>query len=387
MTQETKQHKDLEWLKFIAGSVCVVFATTLFAHYQNQISPTTVALSFQLVILLTATFAGRNAALFAAFVAALSFNYFFLPPYRTFSISGSHDWISWAVFIITALVTGQLSFYARSRAEEAEKRKREIEELYKKLQDAFEKASRAEALKQSDKLKTALLDAVTHDLRTPLTSIKAAVTSLLDDEKSDSIDFRLDEESKLDFLEIINEETDRLNRLIQGMVELAKAEAGAIGDGKTLNSIEEMVQTALSRAEKSLAGHRVLLEIEPRLPALKVDAKAVSEVIYTLLDNAAKYSPAETNIVVTARQNSPDTVKISVADEGRGVPLEMRERVFDKFFRSALSEREKQTIGGLGMGLAIARGIVESHGGRIWITDGANGHGTRVIFTVPIREI
>jgi len=105
MTQETKQYKDLEWLKFIAGSACIAFATTLFALYQNQISPTTVALSFLLVILFTATFAGRNAALLAALLAALSFNYFFLPPYRTFSISGSHDWISWAVFIITAFVT------------------------------------------------------------------------------------------------------------------------------------------------------------------------------------------------------------------------------------------------------------------------------------------
>ena len=387
MAQETKQYKDLEWLKFIAGSACIAFVTTLFALYQNQISPTTVALSFLLVILFTATFAGRNAALLAALIAALSFNYFFLPPYRTFSISGSHDWISWAVFIITAFVTGQLSFYARSRAEEANRRKQETEELYTKLQDAFEKASRAEALKQSDKLKTALLDAVTHDLRTPLTSIKAAVTSLLDDEKSDSIDFRLDEESKLEFLEIINEETDRLNRQIQGMVELAKSEAGFSGDNKTLNSIEEIVQTALSRADKSLADHRVLLEIEPNLPELQVDAKAVSQVIYTLLDNAAKYSPAETTIVVSARQSSIDTVKISVADEGRGVPLEIRERVFDKFFRADLAEREKQSIGGLGMGLAIARGIVESHGGRIWITDGVNGRGARVIFTVPIREI
>lgn len=387
MTQETKQSKDLDRLKFVAGSACIAFATTLFAHYQNQINPTTVALSFQLVILFTATFAGRNAALLAAFIAALSFNYFFLPPYGTFSISGSQNWISWAVFIITAFVTGQLSFYARSRAEEANRRKRESEKLYTKLQDAFEKASRAEALKQSDKLKSALLDAVTHDLRTPLTSIKAAVTSLLDDKKKESADFRLDEEGKFEFLEIINEETDRLNRLIEAMVELAKAEAGVRDDGKTLNRVEEIVQNALARAEKSLADHRVLLEIEPNLPELKVDAKAVSEVIYTLLDNAAKYSPAGTTIVVTARQNSPDTVKISVADEGRGVPLEMRERVFDKFFRAALETREKQTVGGLGMGLAIARGIVESHGGRIWITDGANGRGTRVIFTVPIREI
>jgi K+-sensing histidine kinase KdpD len=385
-TPQIEQRKKPIPLRFIAGAGGVALVTLAFAPHHDGISQTTVALVFLLIILLTATFAGRSAALFAALAGALSFNFFFLPPIGALTISHPQNWIAWAAFVITALVAGQLSALARRRAEEALRQKQEIEKLYDKLQRAFEKASRAEALRQSDRLKSALLDAVTHDLRTPLTSIKAAVTTLLDDEKQTDAEFRLDADGKREFLEIINEETDRLNRQIEAMVELAKIEAGALKQraGKTRSSVEKIVQTALLRAERLLAEHRVAVEIEPRLPEIAVDAEAVSEVVYTLLDNAAKYSPPNTTIIVTVRYAPVESVKFSVADEGRGVPLEMRERVFDRFFRAELDEKEKGAVGGLGMGLAIARGIVESHGGRIWITNGANGRGSRFIFTIPV---
>lgn len=372
-------------LRYAAALGGIALVTALLAPFQAVISSTIAALALLLVVLFAATFVGRNPAFLASFAGALCFNYFFLPPLYTLHIAEPINWIALGAFLITALVAGELSASAQKRAVEAEAKQHEIERLYEELQAAFEQASQAEALRRSEKLKSALLDAVTHDLRTPLTSIKAAVTTLIDDEKNDG-DFRLDAEGKQEFLEIIDEETDRLNKFIEEMVELARFEAGALSLRQTWSAINEIVSAALERAEKSLKNHRVRLEIEKELPAARVDAKALSEVVYTLLENAAKYSPPNTTITIAARRGESETIEISVEDEGRGVPSEMRERVFEKFFRVNLVEKEKQTAGGLGLGLAIARGIVESHGGRIWIETGKNERGAKVIFTVPIGD-
>ncbi len=373
------QHKVVQY-GLAVGSITLT--TALLEPFHPRLSSTTVALALLLLILFLATFIGRNPALLASMVAMLCFNYFFLPPVRTWTISDPQNLISWAAFIITAITAGELSAYARRRATEAEQRKLKIETLYQELQTAFEKASHAEALRQSEQLKSALLDAVTHDIRTPLTAIKAAVTSLLSDEKTD--DFQLDAEGKKEFLEIINEETDRLNHFTEGLVELARLEANAVQLRRNWSSVDEIIAAALERAKDLLKQHCTNIEIEAELPALRVDAKAIAQVVFTLLENAAKYSPAGTLIKITARRADQEMVEIAVADEGRGIPVEMRERVFDKFFRVTLDA--KVAVGGLGLGLAIARGLVESHAGKIWLTAGENNRGTRVIFTVPIGD-
>src|SRR5438552_6906047 len=143
----------------------VLLATTVLQQLPGQVNSTTVALTLLLIVLASATFFGRNPALVASFVAMLCFNYFFLPPVHTWSIADPQNLVAWAAFTITALIAGELSAYANRRAREAER-------LYEELQTAFKSATQAEALKQSEKLKSALLDAVTHDLRTPPTSIK-----------------------------------------------------------------------------------------------------------------------------------------------------------------------------------------------------------------------
>src|SRR6185295_7759531 len=158
---------------------------------------------------------GSRPALLASVLGMFCFNFFFLPPLYTLSIAYTQNWIALTVFFTTALAVGQLSARAKRRAEEAEAARREIERLYRELQSAFERASQAEALKQSEKLKSALLDAVTHDLRTPLTSIKASITTLLDEVRGQSQEEQfvtLDSESRLEMMEVIDEETDRLNR-------------------------------------------------------------------------------------------------------------------------------------------------------------------------------
>ena len=356
----------------------VLVSTLLLGTLGDHINPTTVALTLLLCVLFTATFFGRNPALLASFVAMLSFNFFFLPPVYTWTISDSQNLVAWAAFTITAVIAGELSTYARRRAREAERRKIEIEGLYSELQTAFEKAAHAEALEQSEHLKSALLDAVTHDLRTPLTSIKASVTTLLDSEGGHRT-IELDSDGRSEFLEIINEETDRLNGFIEGMVEFARLEAGAVSGEAGFSNIEEIIHNALKRSEGLLANYRVRVDIQPELPLVKADARALAEVVYTLLDNAAKYSPAGSMIAIRSFA-AHDHIEVDIIDEGPGIPKEMRDSVFEKFVRL-----DKRPAGGLGLGLAIARRIVEAHKGQIRIEDG-EGKGAKFVFVVPVSE-
>jgi len=312
-----------------ASSVAAVLLTTVgLATLGSHINLITVSLTFLLIVLASATFFGRNPALLASFVAMLCFNYFFIPPVHTWRIADPQNLVSWAAFTLTALVAGELSAYAGRRA-------RESERLYKELQDAFKSATEAEALKQSEKLKSALLDAVTHDLRTPLTSIKASVTTLLDSEGGHRT-IELNSEGRAEFLDIINEETDRLNGFIESMVQLARVEAGSATADSTFSSVDVIVAIAAGRAENVVANHRVRLDLQKELPIIRVDARAVAEVTITI--GSAAHG---------------DSVLISVADQGRGIPVEMRRRVFDRFFRL-----DGEHSDGLGLGLAIARGRV-----------------------------
>ena len=375
---------------YIVGVVGIAVVTALLRPLGASINPTTVALAMLLVVLFVAASWGSRPAIVVSVFGVLCLNFFFLPPVGTLSIAQPDNWIALISFLITAVTAGELSARVNRRAAEADAARREIERLYDELRSAFERASHAEALRQSERLKSALLDAVTHDLRTPLTSIKASVTTLLDDLKTstaDSPSAALNEEGRQEMLEVINEECDRLNRFIEGLVELARIEAGELRLRRVWGTIEEVVEIALARAKTLTDQHRLVVEMEDDLPVVLVDSRAVSEVIYTLVDNAAKYSPAGTLIHITASRAEGDMIRTSVEDMGPGVPVELRERVFDKFFRAIRNgDSSRRHPSGTGMGLAIARGIVEAHSGRIWIESGSGGAGTRVVFTLPIGD-
>jgi K+-sensing histidine kinase KdpD len=378
------------WIGYIGAIVGSAVVTALLGPFHEQINATTVALAFLLVVLFVALFWGSRPALLASVVAAVCFNYFFLPPLYTLTIAHPQNWVALIVFFTTAMAVGQLSARAKQRAEEAELARSEIENLYRQLQVAFERASQAEALKQSEKLKSALLDAVTHDLRTPLASIKASVTTLIDEANGrteDNQPISLDAASRFEMLEIIDEESDRLNRFIGGLIEMARIEAGELGLHRRWGPIDEMVSAAIVRAEPVTQRHFVRINIDKELPVVRVDERAVSEVIYTLVDNASKYSPDGSNIRINARRAGEELIQVEVEDEGNGVPPEFRERVFEKFFRAIrYGDISTQQPSGTGMGLAIAKGIVEAHEGKIWIESGTGGKGTRVVFTLPIGD-
>jgi two-component system sensor histidine kinase KdpD len=371
---------------YIVAVLSISAATGLLKLFRSHVNTTTVALAFLLIILFVATRFGSRPAVAAAIVGVFCFNFYFLPPVGNLTIADPDNWIALASFLITAVTAGELSARARRRAEEAEAGRREIERLYTELRDAFERASQAEALRRSERLKSALLDAVTHDIRTPLTSIKASVTTLLDELRARGEDAaKLDAEGRREMLEVIDEEADRLNRFVEGLVELARIEAGQLELRRRWGTVDEIVMTALERAEPLTRRHAVEVSIEKDLPVVRVDAKAVAEVLYTLLDNAAKYSPAGTRIKVSASQ-ADEMMRLTVEDQGPGVPTELRERVFDKFFRAMRDGDMGAQPSGTGMGLAIARGIVEAHGGRIWVDDAGTGRGTRVALTLPVGD-
>jgi two-component system sensor histidine kinase KdpD len=371
----------------VLGVAAVTGVLKLFGAHVNS---TTVALALLLVVLFIATGWGSRPAVLASLLGVVCFNFFYLPPVGRWTIDDADNWVALFAFLITAVTAGQLSAHANRRAEEADAGRREIERLYSELREAFERASHARALEQSERLKSALLDAVTHDLRTPLTSIKASVTTLLEDMHSASKDdetIPLDAEGRGEMLEVIDEETDRLNRFVEGLVEMARIEAGEMHLRRRWGSIEEIITTALERAAPLTKAHRVEVSLGEELPAVRVDARAVAEVVYTLVDNAAKYSPGGTSINVEADSTDEREVRLSVEDEGACIPVELRERVFDKFFR-AMRDGDSGTHQppGTGMGLAIAKGIVEAHGGRIWIEDARGHEGSRVVVALPTGE-
>ena len=360
--------------------------TALLIPVRGHINATTVALAFLLVVLFVAIRWGSRPAILASVLGVICFNFFFIPPIHTFVIADPQNWVALAVFFITALTVGQLSAQARRRAREAEVQRSEINRLYEDLQTAFDRASEAEALKRSERLKSALLDAVTHDIRTPLTSIKASATLLLEDREADEQTEKLSSKEQDTMLRVITHGADRLDRFVEGIVDLARIEAGDLKLYRNWGAVDEIIDAALAQAEPLTRQHQIQVSVEDELPVVRVDARAVAEVIYTLVDNASKYAPPETLIIVQATRVADDMIEIAVEDQGPGIPSNMRERVFERFYRASGNGPTGGHTGGIGMGLAIAKGIVEAHSGHIWIEDGTGNRGARIVFTVPVGD-
>jgi two-component system, OmpR family, sensor histidine kinase KdpD len=227
-------------------------------------------------------------------------------------------------------------------------------------------AREARLLRDSDELKSTLLSAVSHDLRTPLAGIKALTTTLLQD------DLTLPPEVVRDALQGIDEETDRLARLVGDLLDLSRIEAGVLRPSREPVLVPDLIDETLHRLTSTLAGRAVTQEVDDGLPVAQLDYVQMQQVLTNLLENAARYTPAGTPITVGAAADDGALV-LWVADRGPGIPADQRARVFDRFYRLEHHETEPH---GTGMGLAISRGLVEAHGGRLWVEETPGGGAT-----------
>ena len=239
---------------------------------------------------------------------------------------------------------------------------------------ALEALSKNRAEQEHERLRTALLDSVTHEFRTPLTSIKASVTTLLSGGD-------LDDSGRRDLLSVIDEETDRLNRLVGEAAEMAQLDSGMFKLDLRPHPIQDALNPALEDARGALENHPVEIDVAPSLPQVRMDAQRIREVLMHLLENAGKYSGAGIPIKVTSELRG-DRVVINVADRGPGIDSFEQSLIFEKFYRG---QNQRYMAPGTGMGLAIAKVIVEAHGGTIGVVSQL-GSGSVFSFNLPVDK-
>lgn len=469
-------------LRYLACTAVVAALTALFKH-QHHINATTVALSFLVAVLIVSAVWGFSYAALMAVLATLAFNYFFLPPYNTFSISDPQNWVALFAFLATAIVASELSERARREALSATQRRKEIEQLYTFSQlllttdnvpellnavprylvetfaassaailvlgkedvyrsgdnipelsterlkgiashgeiiagptlslvplrvgvrpvgamgasgvelsrgsldalstliaiaiertRAIEALGKAEASRESEKLRSAILDSITHEFRTPLTSIKASATTLLSD-------VELDQAQRHELATIVNEEADRLDRLVGEAAEMAKLDANQVELQLAMHGITEAIDLAVEESKKALADHPLTLKVAQQLPQVSIDLERIKNVLLQLIENAVKYSPAGTPIQVSAEARGRELV-VSVADAGPGIDDFEQSVVFDKFYRG---KKDRVRVQGTGLGLAIAKAVIEAHGGSIGVVSQL-GRGSVFHFSLPLPQ-
>jgi len=465
-------------------AACLFAAESVVQLYRHwiHVNPTTVALTFLLMVLWAAAYWGFRFSVFLAVIATLAFNYYFLPPVGTFTVADPQNWVALFAFLITAGIASELADRARRQTADAVHRRRDVERLYTfsqrllatdnvpellnaipeyvcegfgaktaamyllssqqiyrtdpkdtlfPLRDlqmvssrgepvidsareisltplhlgtrttgsvgiagtvvsratlealgsmigiaieragAIEKLSQAEAARQSETLRSVLLDSVTHELRTPLTGIKAAVTGLLSD-------YDLDEAQRKELLTVINEETDRLDRLVGEATEMAQLDAHKVELHFAPADMEAVIESAVEGSRAVLGQHPIEVHVPPALPKVRVDSDRIAEVLKNLLENASKYSPPAQPITITAEPKG-NRIVTSVTDRGAGIDDFEQSLIFDKFYRG---RDQRYTVQGTGMGLAIAKAIVEAHDGTISVTS-QPGHGSVFSFELP----
>ena len=239
-----------------------------------------------------------------------------------------------------------------------------------------EDIDRVKRTMETERLRSALLTSISHDLKTPLASVLGAAGALRDMAKS------LDDAAKADLLATIIDEAERLNRFIANLLDMTKLESGAVVPNATPHDVGEIVGSAIRRASKILAKHNVEVDIAADLPMVSVDAVLLEQVLFNLLDNAAKYAPAETTIGIRSRRDA-DAVGIQVLDQGSGIPDGDLERIFEKFYRAQKGDRVRP---GTGLGLAISRGFIEAMRGSISSGNRTDTSGAVFTITLPVVQ-
>jgi two-component system, OmpR family, sensor histidine kinase KdpD len=235
----------------------------------------------------------------------------------------------------------------------------------------------ARLLTETERLRSALLSSVSHDLRTPLVSIIGSATGLA------SCDGALSDADRAQLVQTILEESERLNRFVQNLLDMTRLGYGALQPNREWVDLREIVGRAQRQMARALASLRVEVQISPEVPILHLDPVLIEQVLVNILDNAAKYSLAGGRIEIAAALDGGQ-VKVRVSDEGPGIPPEARDTVFDVFYRVRAGDKQ---AAGTGLGLSICRGLIEAHRGRIEALPGPGGRGTTIAFWLPVDRV
>lgn len=234
-------------------------------------------------------------------------------------------------------------------------------------------AQEAELVAQREQIRSTLLSSVSHDLRTPLASITGAATSLLESSHG------IEEPDARELCQSIVQESDRLNRLVGNLLDMTKLESGGIRLRKDWQSLEEMVGSALTRMDRRLSKHKVHVELPGDLPLIAVDDVLIEQVIINILDNAVKYTPTGTTINISARVHEKEMI-VEFSNDGPSLAAGEEEKIFEKFYRG----KGEMASPGAGLGLAICRGFIEAHGGRMWAANREGG--VSFFILLPIQQ-
>jgi two-component system sensor histidine kinase KdpD len=358
----------------IVATLAVVAAGTLLVYPLKDIAP---AVSLGVVyipgVLLVSTFWGWRLGLLAAVLSALAFNWFHIPPTGRLAIAADRDGVALVVFVIVAVASSALAEVARARAAEAERRREETDRVLAELRSISAERDRMEAeaieagaLRRSDELKTALLRSVSHDLRTPLTSIIAAGAAL------DSPSISGEERQELS--EAVVGEGQRLSRLVENLLDVSRLESGNAEPHREPVDLGEVLEAA--RHSVGAGEGQIRLALEPELPVLRGDAAQLERAFANLLENGVRHGNGRP-VLVRSRRTGGQLV-VRVVDQGAGIPEPDRARVFEPFFRGAGDSGR-----GVGLGLAIARGFVEANGGEIAV-ESVPGQGSTFVVSFPV---
>jgi K+-sensing histidine kinase KdpD len=325
-----------------------------------------VALLLLLLVLFGSAAHGRAVGLWLATLCFLVFDVLFIPPYGTIAVRDPLDWIVLLVFLATSVVAAQLLARAQEQTRAAEARTAEIDRLSAERMRLMAAAEHAEALREADRLKDALLASVSHDLRTPLTTIKALAHDLgaLGDERA----------------EIIEHEADRLNHVVADLLDLSRLNAGALALRIEVNAVDDLLGALLQQVEPALPARQLDVRLPADDPILvgRFDLTHTLRILVNLVENAAKYSPPGSPIQISAARDGA-TLRVSVGDRGPGIPAEEADRVFEPFYRPPGSPPD---IGGAGLGLSIARRLAEAQAGRLTYAPRVGG-GSLFTLTLP----
>ncbi|MGC1851774.1 MAG: ATP-binding protein [Solirubrobacterales bacterium] len=360
------------WLGVLATLAAVAVGTVLVYPLKSVAPVVSLGVVYLPAILLISIVWGLRLGLLASVASAAAFNFFQIPPLHRFAIAEEENWVALAAFVIAAVVSSSVAGLARARAIEAERRREEaahalaeLEALTRERDRMQAEAVEAEALRRSDELKTALLRSISHDLRTPLTSIIAGGSALGSE--------TLTKDERAELSAAIVGEGNRLSRLVENLLDMSRLEAGKAEPHPRPVDLAEVLETA--RAAVSNPGS-IRLAVEADLPMINGDAAQLERAFENLFDNAIRHSDGRP---VQARSRLVgDAVVVRVVDQGPGIPENERQAIFEPFQRGSTGRSDT----GSGLGLAIVKGFVEANGGEIGL-ESLPGQGTSFVVTFP----